>query len=160
VKLLPDLNPHPFCPHDIILSSYGSPSCIILLLYQVPSGWLSDRYGGKHVFGTGMLVSGVASLLIPVATRIHYGLLIALRLIMGIGTVRGRGREREGERERSIHYGLLIALRLIMGIGTVRGRGRERDRERKGGRGRERMGETERDREREREASTTVCSSR
>ena len=47
-------------------------------------GWLADRFGGKHVFGTGMLVGGVSSLLTPLCARTHPGLLIALRVLMGL----------------------------------------------------------------------------
>ena len=44
---------------------------------------MGDKFGARHVMGTGMLIGGILSLLTPVAARLHYGLLIALRLVMG-----------------------------------------------------------------------------
>jgi MFS family permease len=35
---------------------------------QVPGGWLATRYGGKWVFGVGVLVTAVLTLALPVAT--------------------------------------------------------------------------------------------
>ena len=50
---------------------------------QMLAGWMADRFGVRHVLGTGTLIGGLLSLLIPVAARVHYGLLIALRIVMG-----------------------------------------------------------------------------
>ena len=50
---------------------------------QILGGWMADRFGIRHVLGTGMLIGGILSLLTPVAARLHYGVLIALRVIMG-----------------------------------------------------------------------------
>jgi len=55
---------------------------------QVLGGLLASRYGGKHVFGTSILIAIIATLLTPVAARTHVALLIALRVIMGLGCVR------------------------------------------------------------------------
>ena len=51
---------------------------------QVVAGVLADKFGIRHVVGTGILIGGILSLLTPVAARLHYGLLIAVRLLMGI----------------------------------------------------------------------------
>jgi len=56
----------------------------------VLGGWLASRYGGKHVFGVGILITLIATMLVPVAARAHVGLLITLRVIMGLACVRIR----------------------------------------------------------------------
>ena len=50
---------------------------------QLLAGWMADKFGVRHVLGTGTLIGGLLSLLIPVAARVHYGLLIAVRVLMG-----------------------------------------------------------------------------
>ena len=57
------------------------------MVTQVPSGLLAGRFGGKHVFGAGMLLCTICTLLSPIAARTHYSLLILLRVLIGIGTV-------------------------------------------------------------------------
>lgn len=54
------------------------------IVTQVLGGWLASRYGAKHVFGVGILITIIATMLVPVAARAHVGLLIALRVIMGL----------------------------------------------------------------------------
>jgi MFS family permease len=58
------------------------------VITQVPGGWLASRFGGKHVFGIGVFITLIATLLVPIAARTHAYLLIALRVIMGLGCVR------------------------------------------------------------------------
>lgn len=41
-------------------------------------------HGTRHVFGGCILAGGIATLLIPVAARMHYGALIALRVVQGM----------------------------------------------------------------------------
>jgi len=57
------------------------------IVTQVLGGWLASRYGGKHVFGAAILLTVVATILVPVAARAHVGLLVALRVIMGLACV-------------------------------------------------------------------------
>ena len=57
------------------------------VITQIPGGWLSDRFGGRRVYGTAMAISGVATLLIPVGARTHVVLLYVLRIIVGLATV-------------------------------------------------------------------------
>lgn len=54
------------------------------MMGQVPSGWLAQKYGGKHVIAICYVVSGVVTLLIPVAARLHYSALIILRVLTGL----------------------------------------------------------------------------
>ena len=58
------------------------------IVTQVPGGWLAARYGGKHVYGVGLLVAVLATLVAPLAARAHAYWLIALRVVMGLGCVR------------------------------------------------------------------------
>jgi len=51
---------------------------------QLPAGWLADRYGGKRLFGGCILISSVISLLTPVAARAHFGVLLLLRVLLGM----------------------------------------------------------------------------
>jgi len=53
----------------------------------VLGGWLSGRYGGKHVMATGILVSVLATLLTPVGARSHQFVVMALRVLLGAGSV-------------------------------------------------------------------------
>lgn len=64
----------------IILSSFSYG----YLVTQIPGGMLSGRFGGRKVFGFGIMFCGVLNLLIPVAARTHVGLLIAIQVLMGL----------------------------------------------------------------------------
>ena len=46
---------------------------------------MADRFGGKWLYGGGILLSSVISLLTPTAARIDIGLLITLRIVSGLG---------------------------------------------------------------------------
>ena len=48
---------------------------------------MAGRFGGKWVFGIGMLAVALAALLIPVAARTNYILVMVLRIIQGLGEV-------------------------------------------------------------------------
>ncbi|XP_025085593.1 sialin-like isoform X1 [Pomacea canaliculata] len=54
------------------------------LVTQVPGGWLSARLGGKRVFGYFMCACAVVTLLMPVAARADYRLLLFLRFAAGV----------------------------------------------------------------------------
>jgi len=51
---------------------------------QIPAGLLADRYGGKRMFGGCILISSVISLLTPVAARAHFGVILLLRVLLGL----------------------------------------------------------------------------
>ena len=55
------------------------------LITQIPGGWLSERFGGKRVFGWFMFLTAVATLLTPVGARVSPYFLIVLRAVKGIG---------------------------------------------------------------------------
>ena len=65
-----------------ILSSFF----IGYIFTQLPGGRIASTFGGKHVHGTGMLITAIATLLLPVCARTSPILVIVLRIIMGFGT--------------------------------------------------------------------------
>ncbi|MCH7742101.1 MAG: ACS family MFS transporter [Proteobacteria bacterium] len=65
----------------IVLSSFF----IGYLLLQVVGGRLADRFGGKIVLGTGVLLWSLFTFLTPPAAITGIGLLIATRILMGMG---------------------------------------------------------------------------
>lgn len=54
----------------------------MFVLFSV--GNLAERFGAKWIFGGGVLLSGILTLLTPVAARTHVGLLIAARFLIGV----------------------------------------------------------------------------
>jgi ACS family sodium-dependent inorganic phosphate cotransporter-like MFS transporter 5 len=49
----------------------------------VPGGYLAGKLGGRWVYGIGIVMTAVLSLLTPLAARVHFGALIALRALEG-----------------------------------------------------------------------------
>lgn len=68
----------------LILSSffYG------YILTQLPGGWLASKYGGKVVFGNGIVITAVLSLMTPLAVKGGPGILVLLRVLQGLAEVR------------------------------------------------------------------------
>lgn len=58
------------------------------IVTQIPAGWLADRFGGRRVFGIGMLIASICTLVFPVCARISVNLVYALRVLLGLSTVR------------------------------------------------------------------------
>lgn len=50
---------------------------------QVPGGWLAERIGGKWVFGIGVVMTSVFTLVTPLAALSSVKLLIAVRVLEG-----------------------------------------------------------------------------
>ena len=46
---------------------------------------MADRFGGRLLFGGGVLLSSVISLLTPAAARLHLGVFVLLRVLSGLG---------------------------------------------------------------------------
>lgn len=51
---------------------------------QVPGGWLATRFGAKYVFGIGIVMTAVLTLLTPVAAQVSVWALVALRVLEGM----------------------------------------------------------------------------
>ncbi|XP_048729077.1 sialin-like isoform X3 [Ostrea edulis] len=55
------------------------------IITQIPGGWLAEVFGGKKLFGLGVLCTAILTLLTPLAARWNLYVFIALRVIEGIG---------------------------------------------------------------------------
>ena len=64
----------------IILSSffYG------YIFTQIPGGYLAARFGGKNLYGGGILMTALFTLLTPLAARGNMYMLIAIRVLEGL----------------------------------------------------------------------------
>nr|XP_046913027.1 sialin-like [Dermatophagoides farinae] len=54
------------------------------VLTQIPAGILANKFGGKWIFGSSILIASIASLMCPFAARINYMWFIILRVIQGL----------------------------------------------------------------------------
>ncbi|KAK7110181.1 hypothetical protein V1264_014101 [Littorina saxatilis] len=52
---------------------------------QIAGGWLSARFGGKRVYGFFMFGCSICTLFMPLAARVDYRFLLALRFLAGVG---------------------------------------------------------------------------
>ena len=57
------------------------------IVLQIPGGWLASRFGGSRVIAVAMLMSSIATLLLPVATRQSESFVYILRVILGLFAV-------------------------------------------------------------------------
>lgn len=55
------------------------------LLFQVPSGWLANRLGGRLILGLAVLWWSISTILTPLAAHVSLGVLLATRIAMGLG---------------------------------------------------------------------------
>ena len=53
------------------------------LVTQIPGGWLAERYGGKMVYGVGIVMTSVLTLFTPLAAETSVWLLVAIRAAEG-----------------------------------------------------------------------------
>ena len=58
------------------------------LITQIPGGWIATRFGGKHVFGIGVLVTSVLTLITPQMADINIWALVTVRVVIGFFEVR------------------------------------------------------------------------
>ena len=54
------------------------------IITQLPGGFLALKFGGKNLFGLGILSTAVFTLLTPVAARASVALLVILRVLIGL----------------------------------------------------------------------------
>ncbi|CAG9833054.1 unnamed protein product [Diabrotica balteata] len=55
------------------------------VLTQVPGGRLAEIFGSKRVYGIGVLVTSIFTLLTPIAARMNFTLFIIVRVLEGMG---------------------------------------------------------------------------
>jgi len=65
----------------LVLSSFF----VGYLLFMLASGWLANRFGGKRVLGAAVLTWSACTLLTPLAAATSLAVLVAVRIVMGIG---------------------------------------------------------------------------
>lgn len=53
------------------------------LVTQLPGGWLAQKVGGKWVFGVGIVMTSVFTLLTPLAADTSVWVLVAVRILEG-----------------------------------------------------------------------------
>ena len=57
------------------------------LITQIPGGMAATQFGGKWVFGIGIFITSALTVVTPFAARYSVNLLIAVRVITGLGEV-------------------------------------------------------------------------
>ncbi|MEA2680353.1 MAG: transporter, family, solute carrier family 17, partial [Candidatus Binataceae bacterium] len=55
------------------------------LWLQLFGGWVADRFGGKRVLAAGVALWSLATFLTPPAASISFGVLLAMRAVLGAG---------------------------------------------------------------------------
>lgn len=65
----------------LVLSSFF----VGYLIFQVPSGWLTSRFGGRHVMAIAIIWWSAFTILTPLAAAISLPLLMVARIGMGLG---------------------------------------------------------------------------
>jgi MFS transporter, ACS family, solute carrier family 17 (sodium-dependent inorganic phosphate cotransporter), other len=55
------------------------------LWLQMLGGWMADRFGGKRVLAAGVAAWSIATFLTPPAASISFGVLLAMRMLLGAG---------------------------------------------------------------------------
>ena len=66
----------------ILGSFYYGFTCV-----QLGAGWLSDRVGGKRVFGYGMLCFSILTIITPWVARAGVPYFVTLRVVQGVAGV-------------------------------------------------------------------------
>jgi len=57
------------------------------IVTQIPGGRLAEIFGGKKLFGFGVLFTAILTLLTPLAAELGIGVFIALRVLEGLTEV-------------------------------------------------------------------------
>lgn len=57
------------------------------MLTQVPGGRLAEMFGGKMVYGLGVLITAIFTILSPIAARTNFTFFIIVRILEGMGEV-------------------------------------------------------------------------
>ena len=74
------------------------------MLTNFIGGRLAEHFGGRLVYGLGILCTGILTLLSPVCARLSTGLFVAVRLMEGLTEVHLRGKIRTtSKRHIGIH---------------------------------------------------------
>jgi len=66
---------------SVVLSSFF----IGYVIFQIPSGWFANRFGGKSLLAWAVVIWSVMTFLTPIAASSSFAALIAVRILMGAG---------------------------------------------------------------------------
>lgn len=55
------------------------------MVTQLPGGRLAEKYGGKRLYGGGILITSIFTLLTPLAATVSLPLFVIVRVIEGFG---------------------------------------------------------------------------
>ena len=61
------------------------------ILTQVPGGYLAQRFGAKYIFGVGVVMTAVLTIVTPLAADVNVWCLGIVRVLEGIFEVRNKG---------------------------------------------------------------------
>jgi len=53
------------------------------MVSQLPGGWIATKIGGKYVFGVGVLVTSLLTLITPQMAYLNLWALVSCRVLMG-----------------------------------------------------------------------------
>ena len=53
------------------------------VLTQIPGGRAAEKFGGKWILGIGILITSIFTILMPIAAKTDFKLLVAVRVIEG-----------------------------------------------------------------------------
>nr|WDE40214.1 vesicular glutamate transporter-like protein [Schizocardium californicum] len=54
------------------------------IITQIPGGYLASRFPANRIFGIAICTTSFLNLLLPVTCKVHWGLVIALRIVQGL----------------------------------------------------------------------------
>ena len=77
------INPFQSFPGVILSAFYYG-----YMVTQLPGGVLARKFGGATILGLSVGTSGALTMLTPLAARVHVGVLIALRVAIGMAEVK------------------------------------------------------------------------
>ncbi len=66
---------------SLVISVYLIPATVA----SIPAGLLADRFGRRWVFGGGLLLFGVAGMLLPLVAEASFGAMLTMRFLQGLG---------------------------------------------------------------------------
>ncbi|XP_070568588.1 vesicular glutamate transporter 2.1-like isoform X2 [Ptychodera flava] len=54
------------------------------IVTQIPGGYLASKFPANRIFGSAIFITSFLNLLIPASCKVHYGMVIAVRVIQGL----------------------------------------------------------------------------
>ena len=76
------------CVYDLLIGWVLAAFFYGYLITQIPGGWLACKYGGKLVYGFGIVMTAVLTLFTPLTARLNVWFLVGLRVAEGLCEVR------------------------------------------------------------------------